>query len=404
MNIAAKFARQRVEAIEKCVLTMAADPKFQFLPYIAHDQPDVYETPDVAEAETSDFYEEETTNDNIERLHISTKDSYNKFKGKYLTGDVDFSDRIGKKFRTGYDARSGEWDLAGEGEKESPIQKCLRLQCEMNELMEEITASQADASKSKEEKASYEAVFDVVGTAKKVLESLKLEQAMGGEVVPAGGSEVEAKKLLAKVEEYKKSGGGDPVKTANELAQSSRIAELEHRLHQLEMSVGAKPEKISRLAGSAGANNLIDAVQSISAKAAMLQPQQLDVIEGRLGNLVKTMNAIQEKSSANGQDANREQKILELYDIAKTTEPIVQILPEMLHRMQTLESLHKYATNFSKLFAELETTQASIVNGIAANKTLLTGVEQAFNTNLENVNKEVKKLEERMVGLQQKMK
>ncbi|KAL1375408.1 hypothetical protein pipiens_017501, partial [Culex pipiens pipiens] len=175
-----------------------ADPKFQFLPYI--------------------------------RLHISTKDSYNKFKGKYLTGDVDFSDRIGKKFRTGYDSRSGEWDLAGEGEKESPIQKCLRLQCEMNELMEEITASQTDASKTKEEKASYEAVFDVV---------------------------------------------------------------------------------------------------VYFAKAALLQPSQLDVIEGRLGNLVKTMNAIQEKSSANGQDANREQKILELYDIAKTTEPIAQILPEM---------------------------------------------------------------------------
>lgn len=386
----------------------------------------MYESgPDVADAETSDFYEEETSNESIERLHISTKDSYNKFKGKYLTGDVDFSDRIGKKFRTGYDSRSGEWDLAGEGEKESPIQKCLRLQCEMNELMEEITASQTDASKTKEEKASYEAVFDVVGTAKKVLESLKLEQAMGSEVVPAGGSEVEAKKLLAKVEEYKKTGGSDPARTATELTQSSRIAELEHRLHQLEMSVGAKPEKISRLAGSAGANNLIDAVQSISAKAALLQPSQLDVVEGRLGNLVKTMNAIQEKSSANGQDANREQKILELYDIAKTTEPIAQILPEMLHRMQTLESLHKYgkvelsasfekfcfnafasfsATNFSKLFAELETTQASIVNGIAANKSLLTGVEQAFNSNLENVNKEVKKLDERMAALQQKMK
>lgn len=44
------------------------------------------------------------------------------------------------------------------------------------------------------------------------------------------------------------------------------------------------------------------------------------------------------------------------------------------------------------------------MNGIAANKTLLTGVEQAFKSNLENVDKEVKKLEERMAALQQKMK
>lgn len=380
-----------------------ADPKFQFLPYIAHDQPDVYETPDAPESETSDFYDEEPANESIERLHISTKDSYNKFKGKYLTGNVDFSDRIGKKIRNGYDAVSGEWDLAGEGEKETPIQKCLRLQCEMNELMEEITASQADATKTKEEKASYEAVFDVVGTAKKVLESLKLEQAIGSETV-AMGAETEAKKLLTKIEEYKKSGGADPAKTATELVYSSRIAELEHRLHELEVAVGAKPEKISRLAGSAGAGNLIEAVQSISAKAALLQPQQLDLIETRLGNLLLKMSAIDEKSAATGQDANREQKILELYEIAKTTEPIVQILPDMLNRMQTLESLHKYATNFSKLFAELETTQASILKGIASNKTLLTGVQEAFAQNLENVNKEVKKLDERMKTLQEKVK
>ncbi|XP_021706163.1 dynactin subunit 2 [Aedes aegypti] len=380
-----------------------ADPKFQCLPYIAHDQPDVYETPDAPESETSDFYDEEPANESIERLHISTKDSYNKFKGKYLTGNVDFSDRIGKKIRNGYDAVSGEWDLAGEGEKETPIQKCLRLQCEMNELMEEITASQADATKTKEEKASYEAVFDVVGTAKKVLESLKLEQAIGSETV-AMGAETEAKKLLTKIEEYKKSGGADPAKTATELVYSSRIAELEHRLHELEVAVGAKPEKISRLAGSAGAGNLIEAVQSISAKAALLQPQQLDLIETRLGNLLLKMAAIDEKSAATGQDANREQKILELYEIAKTTEPIVQILPDMLNRMQTLESLHKYATNFSKLFAELETTQASILKGIASNKTLLTGVQEAFAQNLENVNKEVKKLDERMKTLQEKVK
>lgn len=301
----------------------------------------MYETPDAPESETSDFYDEEPANESIERLHISTKDSYNKFKGKYLTGNVDFSDRIGKKIRNGYDAVSGEWDLAGEGEKETPIQKCLRLQCEMNELMEEITASQADATKTKEEKASYEAVFDVVGTAKKVLESLKLEQAIGSETV-AMGAETEAKKLLTKIEEYKKSGGADPAKTATELVYSSRIAELEHRLHELEVAVGAKPEKISRLAGSAGAGNLIEAVQSISAKAALLQPQQLDLIETRLGNLLLKMAAIDEKSAATGQDANREQKILELYEIAKTTEPIVQILPDMLNRMQTLESLHKY--------------------------------------------------------------
>ena len=314
----------------------------------AHDQPDVYETADQAESESSDFYEEESTNECIERLHISTKDSYNRFKGKYLTGNVDFSDRIGRKFRNGYDARSGEWELAGEGEKEDPIQKCRRLQCEMNELMDEITVSQADATKTKEEKASYEAVFDVVGTAKKVLESLKLEQVIGNE---ANNSDVEVKRLMTKIDDYKKSGAGDAVKLNVGLAQTTRIAELEHRLHLIEVAIGAKPEKISRLA-AIGANNLLEAVQTLSAKAALLQPNQLDMVEARLANLLGKMNAIAEKASSNGQDSAREQKILELYDVAKKTEPIVQILPEMLHRMQTLESLHRYGEYLKLILTE----------------------------------------------------
>lgn len=78
---------------------------FQFS-FQAYDQPDVYETADnIPEQETSDYYEEEVDNEHIERLHISTKDSFNRFKGKYLSGNVDFSDRIGKNSRPGYDAK-----------------------------------------------------------------------------------------------------------------------------------------------------------------------------------------------------------------------------------------------------------------------------------------------------------
>jgi hypothetical protein len=35
--------------------------------------------------------------------------------------------------------RSGDWELVESGEKETPLQKYQRLQCEMKELLEEIT-------------------------------------------------------------------------------------------------------------------------------------------------------------------------------------------------------------------------------------------------------------------------
>lgn len=54
------------------------------------------------------------------------------------------------------------------------------------------------------------------------------------------------------------------------------------------------------------------------------------------------------------------------------------------------------ATNFSKIIAELETTQSTLLTNLASNKTLLQGVQEAFAVNLENVNKEVSKLEARV--------
>jgi dynactin-2 len=57
------------------------------------------------------------------------------------------------------------------------------------------------------------------------------------------------------------------------------------------------------------------------------------------------------------------------------------------------------AANFSKLYAELETTQNIIIKGISSNKELLQSVQKAFVENDENTKKEFKKIEERVVSL-----
>lgn len=54
------------------------------------------------------------------------------------------------------------------------------------------------------------------------------------------------------------------------------------------------------------------------------------------------------------------------------------------------------ATNFSKLIAELDANQANIAAGLSNNKTLLQGVQEAFAKNLESINKEIAKLDERI--------
>jgi dynactin 2 len=241
---------------------------------------------------------------------------------------------------------SGVFEITGEGEKETPIQKCQRLQCEMSELMDEITSLQNDNTVSKEERESYDGVSKVVVTAKKVLDSLRLEEVLGKEAI-ASTSEKQVRNLISQVEDYKK---GAPTTAAElmklqsqqELSFTTRIADLEHKLHQIESSVGAKPDKISRLNSSLGTKNLLEAVQQLSTKSALLQPSQLDVIEQRLTNLATKMDQFNDKAAGSGSDPARDQKIVELYDLAKSTEPITKILPDMLDRMRTLESLHSY--------------------------------------------------------------
>lgn len=69
----------------------------------AREEKDVYETEGVGSTEV-EYYEEEVENDSIDRSKLNTKDAYNKFKGKYLIGKVDFSDDVGKKKNIGYNA------------------------------------------------------------------------------------------------------------------------------------------------------------------------------------------------------------------------------------------------------------------------------------------------------------
>lgn len=129
--------------------------------------------------QTSDFYEED--NDAIEKLNISANDAFNKFKGKQLTANkIDFSDRISKRIRTGYDARSGDWELVEKGTKETPLQKYQRLQCEMQELLEEIGTIKKD---KKNDENSCVVSETQVGDALKKLADLRLEETLGAEVI-----------------------------------------------------------------------------------------------------------------------------------------------------------------------------------------------------------------------------
>ncbi|KAI2566606.1 DCTN2 isoform 17, partial [Pan troglodytes] len=82
---------------------------------------------------------EELTSTSVEHIIVNPNAAYDKFKDKRVgTKGLDFSDRIGKTKRTGYE--SGEYEMLGEGlgVKETPQQKYQRLLHEVQELTTEV--------------------------------------------------------------------------------------------------------------------------------------------------------------------------------------------------------------------------------------------------------------------------
>ncbi|KAE8750666.1 hypothetical protein FOCC_FOCC002646 [Frankliniella occidentalis] len=424
-----------------------ADPKYANLPGIAYDQPDVYETDDLPEADQNDdTYEEE--NECIERLHLSASESYLKFKDKHLSGNaVDFSDRLKKVPNRGYDARSGVWELAGEGEKETILQKYQRLQCEMKEFLEEVATLKEEAKGNKgsssDQTAGYKALAANIERAQKQLSEFRLEETLGPELLASlkDPETAQIKKLFAHFETYKQKSTkstdlNSKQKTApagpagdgllyqlryrpeqSQLQQTSRVAELEQRLNKLESVLGTSNEnmvyipictilivemgfevKYARLGSTLHNQSITEAVEKLESRFALLEPTQIETAEGRLTGLASKMDVVAEK--VNGQsDPEKDAKVTELYELVKKTEFISSILPQTIRRLTALESLHREASEFSSSLAKLEAFQLKIATSLEGNEKLLQSVDKGFAENVETIQKNMNGLNERIAAL-----
>ena len=401
-----------------------ADPKYADLPGIAYDQLDVYETSDLPESEQMRMYcEDEPDSSCVEQLHISAKEAFNKFKGKQIVGKpTDFSDRLSNKPRTGY--KFGDWELVSEGEKETPLQKYQRLQCEIKELYEEVNELKENSKDEVEIKSASE-IISQAQQIEKQLVSLKLEECLGPDVV-ASLSDPQGtmlKQLISQIELFKQT-NMPPSKLSSEdkkadesvehgvlkyqmmyfpekarMQEAARIAQLEQRLCCLENLIGTSNDKLSKFSQNLKCEGIMEAVQGLEAKTSLLDVNQLDTIETRLGTLIYRMDSIAQKKAAVEQDSEQEQKISEMYEIMKKTDAISQILPQTVERLLTLSDIHQQAAAFSKSLIRLEELQAEISSGLDSNKSLLKGVQESFASNMEVIKSNIALLDERIKKL-----
>ncbi|EEB12289.1 dynactin subunit, putative [Pediculus humanus corporis] len=395
-----------------------ANPKYAGLPGIASpDEKDVYETDDLPEADQDPEYTE-SESESIERPHLDISKAHSRFRDKFLicNKDVDFSDKYRRKRNTGYKALHGDWEIAGEGDNETIFQRCNRLNCEFNELLEDINKLKEETSAEK--KKELEMVEPLVPQLQLSLHQINNylnSSDSDNEFMKflSDPQESQIKKLLSKLEQLKDSGkdeksSGKSKKdekpsdlityhlqtfpAQNKFIQTARLASLEQRINKLESVLGTTPDNLNRLQLSEF-TNVSEAAKEISARVNLLDTNKLDKIEGRLGAVLAKMDALAEKKGGQG-TLDQEKKINELYESLGKAESLSLSIKPVMDRLIALNTLH--AEEFKKSLKELETDQVNASVSISKNETVLKNVQDALEKHLEIVARNIKAFDDRL--------
>ena len=166
------------------------------------------------------------------------------------------------------------------------------------------------------------------------------------------------------------------------------------RLSALESALGLSPDQLSMLTMETGRRTLVGAVQVLTAKTALLDPDKLDGVEGRLGALQQKLAAAGDNKSSI--DAERAGKLDEMVRAGERSKPLYDSLPEVIARLESLQGLHTRAGACSASLVQLDALQTQLSLQMANNHSLLQQTKQKFDKNLDNINKNFESLFQRI--------
>uniref|UniRef100_A0A4W5KJM0 Dynactin 2 (p50) n=2 Tax=Hucho hucho TaxID=62062 RepID=A0A4W5KJM0_9TELE len=353
---------------------------------------------------------EELCSDSVERIVVNPNAAYDKFKDKRVsTKGLDFSDRISKNKRVGYE--SGEYEILAEGcgVKETPQQKYQRLVNEIQELSQEVETIQATTrDSSSEERLTPVVLAQQAAQLKQQLVSAHLDSLLGPQahINLADPDGALAKRLLTQLEAVRASRGSTgegkaPAAAAKgpdgvvlyelhsrpeqeKFTDAAKMAELEKRLAELETAVGSGSDKPGPLSAGVQGGSLMDTMELLQARVSALDSATLDQVEARLQSVLGKMNEIA-KHKATIEDAGTQNKVSQLYDVVQKWDAMATSLPQVVQRLMAVKELHEQAMQFGQLLTHLDTTQQMINNSLKDNGTLRTGKWSNSHTYQENI-------------------
>ncbi|VDM32433.1 unnamed protein product [Hydatigera taeniaeformis] len=375
---------------------MSVDPKFANMPWIAHDEPDVYETDDLPEAdqrksESNDV--EQVLPKEIERISISAIKARHRFEHcKVDASNVDFSDKISGTGKVGYAVESPEYESNINGEKESTLTaRFQRLQAEVRQLIDDAEAVKKEAgSVATEGELSAEQISTLATSLISQLNELQLEEIFGSDLDLTDlcvHDVLLQKRLYEQIANFRpkqslQKDGAPGERITFELyskpsdktdAAIEKTLELDRRLQRLETIVGTR--EITAM----GACGLMETAARLSERVLLLQPSYLDQIEARISTMqAKLADITKNPENAAIADADTQNKIAELFEIVKKWNSFSADLPSIVDRLKDLQTLHAQASEFSTSLVNMEVAQRRIDDSLAAYGSQLRNVQESL--------------------------
>ncbi|TQV95869.1 dynactin subunit [Cordyceps javanica] len=419
---------------------MALNRKYANLPDLDLSAPDIYETPELTDDNSTiptnaartqsddEFYDVEDDTEGISRTRLRIGDARSRFEPTAVdTAGVDFSDRVDGK-RKSYKASSRRQrilqdgttelgDLSDDDDEESLERRIARLTREVQEAKDEY--AKLKASPETQEDTRLQSLSDL-------LANMSMPSGVTFETTTAKTTPAEKDAVEEEVGDSTYTITYAP--TYEQTHALAKAADFDRRLLALEKGLGIS----SYSSAEAGAGGLprailptLDNMDKQIATLAQASTANLDIISRRVRTLASEqdkLNDSREKAKTlreelgkgsgataqaqPGEDAEQETKINALYGVLPTIESLAPLLPPLLDRLRSLRAIHADAATASQTLEQLEQRQADMTAELKQWREGLQKLEETMKEgdstvkgNMTVMEGWVKDLEERMAKL-----
>ena len=288
---------------------------------------------------------------------------------------------------------------AGEGEKESLIQRFLRLRCEVGELVEELDSM---TESSREADTQSQGLSIQVKTLSKQLESCQLDQdgpaASPGVSLEALNHQIEAiKNVKDKNQKEVNDGVYELYLSREEDRVSYDMSSLDGRLAVLEKVIGSHSLTDRKvLSAPTDDKNLVEAVKVLDGRKSLLNQQHIDHVEGRLSALTFKVNSIGEQKGA-VEVANKDDKLNKLDSLVSSQSHLAAgLLPQLVERMELVAQLQEGSKSWQDVVDGVEQRQRETKDVIADTEKQVLDAKEHFDNNLAGIQDNFKLLQKKL--------